>query len=253
MPNIGTAIKGLAGRLLPSPAPDNVEGEIRVGIYGDQSVESRVPTKHLLADEGSYFLATNPIIGTGVAHALVTAFAATSGLFVIKNNGPSNGKRIYLDYLRLMVTAIGTACVSEEFAFVLDSGNRAPTAGNVAVVPVNTNGDVPSAGTIAVLQAFSAGALTVPAAVTPRTVGRVKMPVGVNIVGDEYVIQFGSTDPGVGSGVLTAIRAVQPAKIVAHAAPIVIGGGQSLVIHRWGLTEATTAPSFEYELAWWER
>jgi hypothetical protein len=224
----------------------------RSSRYNEAYVQSITPTKHILADEGQYFVATNPTIGTGVAHALLTAYTSTSALFVIRNNDSTGGKRIYLDYMRLLLTAAPAAGVSLEFALQVDSASRAPTANNVAITPVNVNSDS-STASVANVQAFSAGALTVPApGSTARTVGRGRIPTGINVVGDEYVLQCGTDCPGP-SGVLTAIRATQPARLLAGMAPIVIGPTQSLVIYRWSLTETTTAPSYEYELGWWER
>jgi hypothetical protein len=250
----GTFIKGVSSRVQPSPrVGDGVEQTMRVSGYGDQYSLSLVPTKHTLADEGQYFVATNPTIGTGVAHANVTAFSATSGLFVIKNNDASGGKRIYLDYMKLIVTAIATTTAMEDFAFVTDTGNRTPTGGNVAITPVNTNADS-SNGTIAVVNAFSAAALTVPAAVSAKTVGRAHIPFATatpGIAGDEYVVQFGAVDM-MPSASAPATTRTGPCRMVTNAPPIVLGPQQYLVIHRWSAGE-TGSSSFEYELAWWER
>lgn len=227
----------------------------RGGRYGEKYVLSPMPYKHLLSDEGSYFVATNPTIGTGVAYALQTSFSATAGFFAIQNTEKAGGKRLYLDMLKLYLTAAPTATVSMEFAFVLDTRDRAPTAGNVQVVPNCTNGDIPSAASIANLQAYSAATLTLPAAAggTNKTVGRVRIPTSLGIIGDEYILQFGPTDiPGFVPG-LTATRATAVARLGAGAPPIIVAPQQWLLIYMWWLTAATTAPSFEYELGWFER
>lgn len=258
--SIGSIIYGIVSRALPAPpVPDGGnEIEARFGRYGDQSIVNVVPTKHMLADEGSYFVATNPTIGTGVAHALVTAFSATSALFVIKNTekaSDSKAKRVYLDYLKLFGTVAPTAGNSLEFAFVVDDVPRTPTAGNVLLTTsvVNPNMDDGTLPPFQV-QAFNAAALTVPVAgQSARTVGRIKIPTGINVIGDAYEIFFGGTDQAQVIPPLTAIRAAQPGRFVASAAPIAIGPQQSLVIHRWALTEATTAPSYEYELGLFAR
>jgi hypothetical protein len=253
MPGTDVNPTGRVSRTLPPSNPDQMlVTNQRLSRYGEPYVLPMIPTKHLLADEGQYFVTTNPTIGTGVAQALITSFTNTSALFVIKNNDSAGGKRIYFDYMRLMLTAAPTAGVSLEFVLQLDSANRTPTAGAVTLTPVNVNADS-SASSVAAVQAFSAAALTVPpTTTTSRTVGRGRIPTGVNIIGDEYVLQCGVDCPGP-SGVLTAIRAAQPARLLAGMAPIVIGPQQYLVIYRWSLTEATTAPSYEYELGWWER
>jgi hypothetical protein len=250
-------IKGRTSRTLPQavPNPGSGEGEkIRSGLYGELYALGIWPTKHLLADEGAYFIATNPTIGTGVAHALVTAFTNTAALFYIKNlfsPGPT-AKRIYLDYLRLILTAAPTAGVSLDFLVQLDTTARVPTANNVQVVPVNVNSDDVNAlgKNLIDLEAFNAGSLTVPAPGNSAiNVCRARIPTGINVVGDEYVVQFGGpSQMDSGSPPLTAIRAAQPARMVTHAPPVIIGPGQAAIIYRWSPTEATAAPSYEYEL-----
>lgn len=227
--------------------------EKRVGIYGELPTNNVWPTKHSLADEGSYFVTTNPTIGTGVTHALSTAFSATVGLFVIKNNASvSSGIRCYLDYFRLLLTSTAaTATVSQQFAFVTDTGNRVPTAGSQTLTPVNVNQDDSTASQV-IVYAFSAAALTVPAAVSPRVVGRCSLAVSQVVTGDEYLVHCGGVDFANAPG-LTAVRAAAPARLVANVAPIVIGPQQSLVIYRWCLTEATTAPAYEFEIGHIER
>lgn len=256
--NIG--VMGQVFRQLPPPAAETDKDElIRQGRYREQYVLSTIPTKHILADEGSYFVAQNATTGTGVAHALVTSFTNTAALFVIKNNdnaGNARAKRIYLDYMRLIQTAAPTAGVSLEFLVQLDSASRAATANNVASTPVNVNSD-DTTGSVAAIQAFNAGSLTVPApvtgATTQRNVSRIRIPTGINVIGDEVVVQFGAVSQALATGPLTAIRAAQPCRFVAHGAPVVIGPQQFCIIYRWSLTEATTAPSYEWELGWFER
>lgn len=243
-------------RGLPQPDTDTDPIPNRVSRYGENFVSPVVPTKHNLADEGSYFVASNPTPGTGVAHALVTAFSATSALFAIKNGWtPTDpkAKRLYLDRLTLMLTAAPTAGVSLEFLIVLDPADRTPSANTTTIRGVNVNGD-DSTASPADIEAFNAGALTVPAAgKLARQAARIKMPVGLNIIGDVYEVQFGGVDQGMAAPPLTAIKAAQPAKVVAHAAPVIVGPGQWCVIHRWALTEATTPPSYEWELGYFER
>ena len=58
---------GLVGRGLPQPLADGLEGEVRLSRYRDAMVANLMATKHMLADEGSYFVSTNPTPGTGLA------------------------------------------------------------------------------------------------------------------------------------------------------------------------------------------
>ena len=228
----------------------------RASRYGDLSVQSLVPTKHLLADEGSYFTAQNPTIGTGVITAgAITSFTDTNALFVIKNNASvASGIRFYLDYLRLIATSATTAVVSVDFLVKIDTINRFPStaANGTTMTPVNTNGD-DNTGSTAVIQAFNnAGAMTIAAAsAAARVVGRAHLPTGIIIVGDEYIVQSGASERSSMPG-LTAVDATQPRRVVGDFAPIIVGPQQFAVIHRWSLTEAA-AVGYEFELGWWER
>lgn len=231
-------------------------GPPRASAYNEQVVQSMVPTKHVLSEEGAYFTVINPTPGTGVAHALTTAFSSTAALFSLFNSAPVGGANIYLDYLRLIETATAPATsLQQDFLIQLDQAlNRAPTANNVALTPVNLNLGSANKG-FANWQAFNAGAMTVPAQATATTknASRIHLATGQVILGDENVIQFGGVDtlPGQGGG--AAVRAVDLGRRVTHAPPIMCAPQTWLTIFRWGIGEATNVPSYEYEIGYWER
>lgn len=220
----------------------------------EQAVLSPVPTKHLLADEGSYFYATNPTIGTQVTYAILAAFAATTPAFALKNNDQPGGtyKRIYLDFVRIAFTGttpvIPATAISAQLAVVVDNINRTPSAGNVAITPQNTNMD-DLTGTIATLQAFTAGSLTVPTAgASARTVARAWMRHVIPVTQDELICMFGGIEAG--GGVAGGASA---GRVVSAAPAVVIGPQQWALIYIWFPGNATTAGAFEYDLGWWER
>ena len=233
----------------------NPSGPPRATSYNEQVIQSMVPTKHCLSEEGSYFTITNPTIGTGVAHALTTAFSSTAALFSLFNSAPIGGPNIYLDYLRLIETATAPATsLSQDFVVQLDQSlSRAPTANNAALTQVNMNLGSPNKG-FAKWQAFSAGSLTVPASnTTTLTASRIHLATGQVIQYDENVIQFGGVDMIPGQGGNTAVRSADTARKVTHAPPVMCAPQTWLTIFRWGIGEATNTPSYEYELGYWER
>ena len=211
-----------------------------------------LPPRQFLAGRGSYYTARNATPGTGIAlNAAVTAFAATNGFFVFNNTSPTLS--VYLDYLKLILTAATTAVVSVDLLFVADFVTRNPStaANGTALAPTSNSGTAKSAALA--IQAFNAaGAMTIPAAgANAFSVSRVHVPTGLHVVGDELRIQFGeSVGPGTG-GLTGATRtsASAPGGFVAQSAPIVIPPLGWLVCHRWSLTEAG-APSYEYEIGW---
>ena len=228
----------------------------RATSYNEQVVQSMVPTKHVLSEEGSYFTVVNPTPGTGVVNALITSFSSTAALFSLFNSAPIGGPNIYLDYLRLIETATAPATsLQQDFLIQLDQAlNRAPTANNVALTAVNMNLGSANKG-FANWQAFNAGSLTVPTQATASTknASRIHLATGQVILGDENVIQFGGVDTVPGQGGNTAVRAADLARRVTHAPPIMCAPQTWLTIFRWGIGEATNTPSYEYEIGYWER
>ena len=252
-------------RNLPQAGNEAADKPMRASRYGDQSVQVLGGPRHALADEGSYFVATNPTPGTAISLgtdgdiANYASFSDTIGFFLFQNKDPANdpaSKRIYLDYLRLrLTTAPGATAVSMNFAMKLDYIRRdASTAANRTVLtPVNVNGDSTRGSACQPYSFSAAAAMTIPAASgAARIVSRCTIPSSLAVVGDEYFIQFGATDHTSVAG-LTAARATAVARLGTTAAPIIIGPQQWLVIHMWWLTITTTTPIFEFEAGWWER
>lgn len=258
MPNSSTLL--LASRNLPQPITDRSELENRASRYGENLGSVVVGTKHNLADEGSYFTATNPTIGTPITKAAaVVAFSDTNATFVIKNNDtPANAlaKRVYLDFIRLWLSGTApTATVSMEFVFKLDIIDRFPTAAAnmTSLTPVNVNMDSQVGSVVKLASYANAGAMTVPAASqSARIAARAHISTGLGITGDEYCVQFGKWDTQAHAG-LTATRAAATGIFIGNAAPVVIGPQQTIVAHMWWLTSATNVESFEMELGWYER
>lgn len=236
----------------------------RIGIYGEDYTLPLVPTKHLLADEGSYFrtgsdmtaVAGSQIPGTTVAQqGQIVAFGDTTPLWVIRNSEPTDGsgKAFNLDFLRLLLAGTApTATLSLELAVVVDTVNRIPAANftNPALVPMKQGAPIPNVG----VYAYTAGAAFTALASSgaKRNVARARIPTGVAIVGDEYVFRFGSVENSQKTG-LTAARATDPARITTEAEPVLLMPGDCATIHLWWLTSATNLPTWEWSMGGWAR
>lgn len=242
-------IAKLLSAIAKSPDGTRDPGQ-RNSAYGERHVLSVVPTKHLIAEEGSYFVTTNPTPGTTVAAAVQAAFSDTVAAFVIRNTDVSGGKSIFLDYIKLMVSVAPASAVSAQYAGKLEpSTPRAATAGNAAPVPQNANGGVATKA-MAAIDAFTGAAfLTVPAASTnARLVSRGALRGVIPVVGDELVLGFGAVDPAGGAGGPST-----GSRQGGNAAPVVIPPGGSYTLHVWFPSNATTGLSAEYEIGHWER
>ena len=119
--------QGRVSRLLPAVNADsqNIDVAVRLARYGEQYTMSTVRKSHVLADEGSYFVANNG--QSGIAWNVPTGWVTTTPSITIFNGNAPGGPRIYLDYLSLVTTAAGSSTGGLTVlpaAVYLDSGNR---------------------------------------------------------------------------------------------------------------------------------
>lgn len=200
-----------------------------------------------MASLGALFVVNAPSPGTGVAYAQLTAFSATAnGLFGIVNGGQ---KTIYVQRLDMFETAAVATGTGLSFEAYVESGATA-FSGGAARTPVGSNSGFAQT-TGAVVTAFSAGAVTIPAAVgTRRLVGQGWIPTGVNVIKDSLTLDFGSDAPAAAKVGLTAARATDTARLTGQMPAFVIPPAWSGWINCWGWGTAT--PSFEYNLTYAE-
>lgn len=212
-------------------------------------------SQQMLANGGNLFVVNCQTPGTAIAYAALTAWSATAnGLFVIYNGNAANGgKNIYLNRLDLFQTATAPVGTALSFEAYNETGQVAGTTAVITRTPVQINTGSNSAGqsTGAVVQAFNAGAITIPSAVgTRRLQGQAWIPTGVNVVKDVISLDFGSDGPASGKTGLTAARATDTARLVGQMNAIVIAPQTTTWINLWGC--GSNAPSYEYNLVFTE-
>jgi hypothetical protein len=206
-----------------------------------------------MASAGSYFTVTNPTIGTPVVGATNAAWSATAnGMFVIANSG---SKTIFLDrmYLRLRSTA-PTGTLTMQFEAYNETGIVTGTGNVTTRTPVGINTGLGQT-TGATVQAFAAGAITIPAAAataTRRLQDTASLTTGVAVDGDTYELQFGQDGVAGGKNGGAAARATDPAHIVAGMGPVCVAPNTTSWINMWWLTQAANVPSWEYGLSYIE-
>ena len=257
-------IRGLVGRLLPTANPDspNVDVSQRFGRYGESAVLSYINKSHLLADEGSYFVANNA--QTAITGQTTAAFDATKpSLLIVNTDSVSNplGKRIYLDYIHLLNG--GTAYSNDTsntgifWSLQLDTVNRY-SSGGTALTINNPNNDL-AQGSVALAYA---GALVTNTAQALRTiVGQrlMRAPVSATALTlanlDEFHFTFGGIEAQSAAAIQTS--ATLEATMVNKSftgPPIIIGPNQSLLFNINCIAGgAVTAGNFIYEVGFWAR
>lgn len=211
--------------------------------------------QQMMAADGSLFTVNTPSPGTGVAYAQLTAFSATAnGLFVISNGSSANsGKNIFLHRLELLETAAVATGTTLRFEAYNETGIVAGTTAVASRTPVqvNTGSTGPGQSSVATVQFFSAGAITIPAAVgTRRLVGQGWIPTGVNVALDTIALDFGSDAPAAAKTGLTAARATDTARLTGQMPAICIAPQTTTWLNMWGW--GTSTPSFEYQLTYSE-
>jgi hypothetical protein len=240
MPNYGTVLNTLRG-LFTAPVADGTQSQWRGdGFNNGIVVPSGMPMQQLVQD-GRVWTAMNATPGTGLVHAVVTAFSATAGLFTHYNPGPNY---VFPWSLKMLTTNTATATAQPQyFLFILDKGPRAPTANNVALT-INNQNPASSRTTQSVINWATAGSLTLPAAVGPTTVAKAIITTGVMVAGDSFSFQFGGYDNSPKNGGAAA-RATDPALLPYVTEPFAIPPGYYLAGYRWGPNEATNAMAFD--------
>jgi hypothetical protein len=248
VPVLNAENTGRVSRGIPQAVPDTNPAPYRAGRYGELMVVPMHSSKFALSDEGSYFLATNATPGTPIAATTnIQAYADTAGYvgnyFYFRNTDLAGGKRMYLDYIKLMVVAVPLSATSWQWGLVTDYGTARLTTGATAITPVSPNGD---SGTPSIIQMY-AGANSTAVGISKRIVGRGTFRGVVPTTFDEYIIVCGSHEGGAGF-----VSAAASGRVVDIAPPIILGPGQNLTLLMWGAANAA-APTFEFEVGWWER
>jgi hypothetical protein len=240
---------GLANRELPGAQVNNTFQPLRTSRYMELLVQPVVGSKlTTLADEGSYFVATNATLGTGISGTTApTAFSATVALLSLYNSvtaGAAGAKNIYLDFIELQVRSVGTSGTSFQYAINIDTGNRY-SSGGTAITPVNAN-ILSSASSIATL---NFGALTATAANNVRRVKHGQIRSVLKVSGDVYLWTFGQPVAPTAGMVL---EGTAQAAIPVHCPPVVLGPNSTLLLHEIAPSQAAAA-SYEFSMGWWER
>lgn len=239
-------IFGKTSKAIPTAVADGTFPNIRSTTYGELVTTQLMDNHNSLADEGSYFKATNATPGTAITHATTAAFSSTAAALCIFNSNAAGGKRIYLDYFRLIVVGTPTTATSAQMVITLDTGNRLSSGGTTLTAAcANMDSSRTSGATIT----FGAVVLTA-ASGSVRQVGRHTFKTQATpclAVGDILAADFGDATA---SG--ATLAGTTPLALPYSSGPIVIGGGHSLNVHLY-YPAVTVAPTYEVEIAFWER
>ena len=225
---------------------DGLARNVRLASTGEQIIATLFGAKEwTAADEGSFYTAVNPTAGTGIVDtAALTGFVTTTPTMVVVNNNAVGGKSIYLNHLRLNVTAAGSSGTNWAWAMYVDTGNRYSSGGS-QITPVNVNLNYASA--TGALVYF--GAITATAANAQRKIAASPGRTVIKVAGDEYVFRFGETSPMVPGMVMEGTaQLTRP----FNCPPAVIPPQCSFCFYEWAGSQSGAA-GFEFFLSYVER
>lgn len=240
---------GTVERDLPALLTDQHEEGFRVSQRGEQYVVPLGKPRVALADEGCYFIATNPTPGTGIdSDADAADVTHTEAYLLLYNsNTVASGKRVYLDYLKLLVVTPGASGTTTRYFSTIDNVNRYSSAGT-AITPKNPNMDSTATSGVTL---YAGDTVATAVSAQNRLVGHGSLRGGViAVAGDTYVVDFAGDKTLPTSNLAYAGTAI--CNTVVRHAPIVLGPGHSWCFSIYGASQATAA-AYEFELAWWER
>jgi hypothetical protein len=236
----------------------------RMAKYNEMAVVDYYRDQYPVALEGSYFVATNPTPGTGIAITTsLTNYASggTKPFLVVMNNNPAGGPNLELDYIKIIQTAgqLPTTTTNVQLAVVLDTvANKSPTTAGTAIVPVNVN---PASGIVS-NAAVQAGAITTtadsPAArlVFHSYIEPIVSTTPCAVAGDTFIAKFGGNEHNLGNngymqpnsgGTPTSVKVISD-----QGPPIVVAPGWAACFKIFG-TGNGAAATYEFELGYRER
>jgi len=243
---IATNFQVTASGALPQATTDTSVINARGTRYGDVATANIWPTSHMQAAEGSYFFVHNNQSGIATA-AAPTAFSATNPfLMLLNNDSPANpaAKRVYIDYVTLVATAVGTGAASVQAAVAVDAATRYTSGGTTLTTNI---AKCNSAGNASVCAAY-AGNLTAAAATTAGRylVGNRYLKGAIPVAGDTYTLSFGSVDQTAAFSISTILFSLQ------GIGPVILNPGEAFLLHLW-FPSQSGASSYAPEVGWTER
>lgn len=222
-------------------------GPSRSSWYGDAYSVPVGTGRAGAAEEGSYFVGTNAVVGTAIVGHVAPAIAdnddtPTKALLHMFNSGE---RFITLDYVKLALEVVNASSTSTNFvAFVDNEGATGRTSGGTAIVPVSTRSDGGSSNATCRF-----GAVVV-ASTTAKKVGQWTVRPVIAVAEDQYTFRFG--DAAALNAYATHIGTAV-SNLLVSCAPVVIAPGGNFYLCEANPSGAATGATYEFEFGFIER
>lgn len=227
---------------------------------GSSKIASVWDNSTTLADEGAFFVAQNPVVGTAIAMTTsVVDDAATASAthaqnvpyLYIQNKGAlndPNGKSVYLRYIKLF-SRVGdqawTSATQALYSFRGDNTGDRRTTNGTALSIYNSNSGSSNASVCSITAGTNVTSL--PSASAGRVFGHGLIQSSIPLAGSTWIWTFGDPSSPASFGYASVINS-----LTIPMAPVVIAPGWNLQLDIWA-TGLAAAPTFEVEVGYAER
>lgn len=238
-------VRGL-DRALPSAGASSGEYlAARSTRYGEIMTVPLHQKMYGLIEDGTYFIATNPTMGTGIAGiAASTSYDAAEHLLLLRNT--STSKRLYLDFIDIVCTAAGAAGTTTGFTMVLDTGTTRYTSGGSTITPVNPNMETNESAECT----LKFGALvTTAASADVRPLGDFLVRTVIKVVGDSYRFTFGDSNAS-WQCAGASLDGTTSAKVTIPCPGVVLGETDQFLLSDWAASQSG-ASSYQLRMGFW--
>ena len=165
---------------------------------------------------------------------------------MLRNGAEVGGMRAYLDYIKLQVTAAGTAGTVNYATHTVDK-NRTYSSGGGDLTIVNVN---PQSTRSTVLNTAKIGAVVPGEANSDdaRIVAHARARTVIPVAGDVLLFNFGGGPVNTGA----VMAGTTELERIIQCPPLVLGPGDSYHLVLWRASQSAAA-SYECEIGFWER
>jgi len=238
-------------RSLPSKVANGLFTDTRVDPYGNV-LTGPLTVMQQACDEGTYYTAVNATDNTAITASIATAYSGTASTFISLQNKDSNpdsgsGKRIILDYIKLIAKTVPASATDWRFVIDVDNVLTRFTSGGTAITPANSNMGANNSS----IASLNVGALTTVAlSANGRTLSRGIIRSAIPVTLDTYIFTFGGIDKPSGGMITNGANAQV---MTFNCPPAVLTQNSTFCLSLFGTGNAATAATYQLEMGWIER
>jgi len=252
MANDPVNIYASASRALPALTAEGGTGPVRMTHRGELVAWQLGKPLYGACDEGGYFTAVNPTVGTGIAGiAAADGYSAIETLFLLYNSSTvAERTRLYLDYIEIHNTVVDTAGTNIRVDCHIDTGDRF-SSGGTAITPANMNTD--STASAKGRLRFGAVVSTAASSSVRQVYGKALSTTDI-VVEDVIRFEFGNSGGAASpASVLHQVGEGTTGRVWVLPCPPVVLGANSSFLMAVDCASQSGAATWAFNSGWFER